>query len=204
MYLKYPSDEFVRTFIGALQEIQCETEKHDVSPRRALLCEAATKNVQKKADSITKKVLKKSPTSAVKLGDVVLVKLDDVDRTKIDGGHLVGVIVSMNKYRSTCHVAVKQGVLKRAYNYHRPSIVPGASNNCEVVDLEEAYTDWRSLPTITEREAARHVSSVGGQGMVKCNCKGDCTSNACACKKANRLCSSRCHRNNKCCLNNTE
>lgn len=112
--------------------------------------------------------------------------------------------MSINKDKSTCRVAVKRGVLKRAYSHHNLRIVPDASNNRQVMDLEEAFTDWRSLPSITEREAARHVSSVGGQGMVKCNCKGECTSNSCACKKAGRLCSSRCHRNNKCCLNNKE
>ena len=138
------------------------------------------------------------------LGDIVLVPLDEVNSTKVDGGNLVRVIVSINKDKSTCRVAVKRGVLKRAYSHHNLRIVPDASNNRKVMDLEEAFTDWRSLPSITEREAARHVSSVGGQGMVKCNCKGECTSNSCACKKAGRLCSSRCHRNNKFCLNNKE
>ena len=54
---------------------------------------------------------------------------------------------------------------------------------------------------LTEREAARYVSSVGGQGIVSCNCRSDCTKQSCSCKKAKRLCSSRCHRNNNKCKN---
>ena len=75
-------------------------------------------NVQKKADSVKRTVLKKSPSLVFKLGDVVLIPLDDVDRTKVDGANLAGVVVSMSKLKSTCRVAVKQGVLKRAYVYH--------------------------------------------------------------------------------------
>jgi hypothetical protein len=188
----------------SLEDVQQDTKNHNVSPRHASLHDKATANIQKKAESVTKTALKKSPTSAIKLGDIVLFPLDEVDRTKVDGGNLVGVIVSTNKDKSTCREAVKCGVLKHAYSHHNVRIVPDASNNRLVMDLEEAFTDWRSLPSITEREAARHVSSVGGQGMVKCNCKGKCTSNSCACQKAGRLCSLRCHRNNKCCLNNKE
>ena len=204
LYFKTPTEDYVRSFVMSCEDVQQDAEKHNVSPRRASLRDKATANLQKKAKSVTKTALEKSPTSALKLGDIVLVPLDEVDRTKVDGGNLVGVIVSINKDKSTCRVAVKRGVLKRAYSHHNLRIVPDASNNRMVMDLEEAFTDWRSLPSITEREAARHVSSVGGQGMVKCNCKGECMSNSCACKKAGRLCSSRCHRNNKCCLNNKE
>ena len=86
--------------------------------------------------------------------------------------------MSINKDKSTCRVAVKRGVLKRAYSHHNLRILPAPSNNRQVMDLEDAFVQWRSLPSITEREAARYVSSVGGQGMVKCNCKGECTSTA--------------------------
>ena len=110
-------------------------------------------------------------------------------------------MVTIDKKKTTCRVAVKQGLLHRAYVYHKLKPVPEASNNREVLDLQEAFEDWRSLPKITEREAARFISSVGGQGIVHCNCRGSCVTNSCTCKKAGRLCSSRCHRNNKQCKN---
>jgi hypothetical protein len=118
----------VHSFVMSCEDVQQDAEKHNVSPRRASLRDKATANLQKKAESVTKTALEKSPTSALTLGDVVLVPLDEVDRTKVDGGNLVGVIVSINKDKSTCRVAVKHGVLKCAYSHHNLRIVPDASN----------------------------------------------------------------------------
>jgi hypothetical protein len=42
-----------------------------------------------------------------------------------------------------------------------------------------------------KREAARFISSVGGQGVINCNCRGSCTTNSCSCRKACRLCTFR-------------
>ena len=203
MYYKYPNKEFLDAYLEDLEDAMNDIETHDVSPHHHNLRKKAAENVQKKADSVKKTVLKKSPSLVFKLGDVVLIPLDDVDRTKVDGANLAGVVVLMSKLKSTCRVAVKQGVLKRAYVYHVLKPVPEASNNLDAMDLREAYENWRSLPTITEREAACFLS-VGGQGIIHCNCRGSCTTNGCSCKKAGRLCSSRCHRNSKNCKNTHE
>jgi hypothetical protein len=106
---------------------QFDTEQHDVSPTRKSLCDKATENDQKKEESVTKKALKKSNTSSLKLGDVVLVPLSDVDCTKVDGKTVAGVIVTINKDKSTCEVAVKEGLLHRAYAFHALRVVPIAS-----------------------------------------------------------------------------
>jgi hypothetical protein len=178
-----------------------ETEAQAISPRRHNLRNKAADNMAKKAGSIRSKLLAKSPQLLIKKGDVVLVPLDDVDRTKVDGGNLCGVVVSVNKINSSCRVAVAQGLLHRAYAYHALKLLPEASNDIDLNNLRDAYENYLSLPRLTEREAARYVSSVGGQGIVHCNCRSDCTKNSCSCKKANRLCSSRCHRNNNKCKN---
>ncbi len=193
--------EFVNLVRIELEGTMNDIETHDVSPRHHLLLKNATVNVQKKANSITAKVLKKSPSQVFKRRDVVLIPLDDVDHTKVDGANLAGVIVSINKDKSTCWVAVKQGLLYRAYVYHVLKPVPEALNNLDAMDLRDAYDNWRSLPKVTEREAARYILSVGGQGVMHCNCRGSCTSNTCSCRKASRLCSSCCHRNSQCCKN---
>ncbi len=179
-------------------------EHHDVSPEHGSLYAKATANIKKKTDAVSKKALAKSPTSSLKLGDIVLVPLDDVDCTKVDGKNLVGVIVSIDKNKSTCKVSVKQGLLHRPYVYHSLRLVPKVSNNRKVMDRKDAFKDWKGLPKITKREAACFVSSIGGQGMIKCNCKGDCGTNSCACKQAGRICSSCCHRNSNCCKNNKD
>jgi hypothetical protein len=121
---------------------------------------------------------------------VVLAPLGDIDCTKVDAANIAGVVVSMAKDTSTCCVAVKEGLLYCSYVYHSLRPVPPASNDRKLMDLEDAFINWQGLPRITEREVARFISLVGGQGMVKCNCRGNRLSNICACKKADRLCSS--------------
>jgi len=201
MYHKYPSTKFVDSYRTRLEIALEETEYHAVSPRRKNLRDKAAANLTKKGETIRNKLLTNSPQLLIKTGDVVMVPLDDVDRTKVDGGSLCGVVVSINKLNSSCRVAVAHGLLHRAYVYHKLKVLPKASNDIDLNNLRDAYNNYRSLPKLTEREAARYVSSVGGQGIIHCNCRTDCTKNSCSCKKANRLCSSRCHRNNNKCKN---
>jgi hypothetical protein len=174
---------------------------HKISPRRLSLCKQATANVQKRANKVAAKAVKNSPGLVFKMGDVVLVPLDNVDCAKVDGANLAGVIVLTNKDISTCRVAVKQGLLHQAYVYHCLKAVSETSNNLDMMDLRDAYKNCRLLPKITEREAACYISLVRGQGMIHCNCRGTCTTNSCLCRKVGRLCSSCCHRNSKHCKN---
>jgi hypothetical protein len=81
-----------------------------VSPKCNSLHAKATANITKKADAVTKKALTKLPTSSLKVGDIILVPLNDVDCTKVDGKNLVGVIVLIDK-NTSCKVAVKQAAL---------------------------------------------------------------------------------------------
>ena len=201
MYHKYPSTMFVDSYRTRLEIAAEETEDHAISPRRNNLRNRAAENMAKTAESIRSKLLTKSPQLLIKKGDVVLVPLDDVNCMKVDGGNLSGVVVSVNKLNSSCRVAVAQGLLHRAYAYHTLKLLPKALHDIDLNNLRDAYKNYRSLPKRTEREAARYISSVGGQEIVHCNCRSDCTKNSCLCKKANRLCSSRCHRNNNKCKN---
>ena len=103
MYYKYPSDAFIDSF-RKLVEISYERNNigHDISPRRLSLCKNAMTNVQKKANTITKKLIDKSSELIFKPGDVVLVPLDDVNCTKVDGGNICGVVVTIDKKKSIC------------------------------------------------------------------------------------------------------
>jgi len=163
MYYKYPTETFVKSVRIENEIANNDEEAHNVSPRCQTLRMQANANMQKKANSITEKIMKILPSLVFKVGDVVLVPLDAVDCTKVDGGSLAGVVVSINKAKSTCRVAVQHGLLHHAYVYHVLKPVPESSNNLDVLNLREAYEDWRSLTKITEREAARFISSVGGQ-----------------------------------------
>jgi hypothetical protein len=79
MYYKYPVQAFVDLFRELVKIAHEDKIAHDVSPRRQSLRKNASTNVQKKADTITAKMLTKLPELMFKLGDVVLVPLDDVD-----------------------------------------------------------------------------------------------------------------------------
>jgi hypothetical protein len=72
------------------------------------------------------------------------VPLDDVDRTKVDGGNLSGVVVSINKLSSSCRVAVAQGLLHHpyAYAYHTLKLLPKASNDINLNNLRDAYENY--------------------------------------------------------------
>ena len=54
---------------------------------------------------------------------------------------------------------------------------------------------------VSVRQAAGLVDIGGGQGMLKCNCQGDCSRRICTCRNHKVLCNSRCHAKNTSCLN---
>jgi hypothetical protein len=63
----------------------------------------------------------------------------------------------------------------------------------------EQFPELDVIPTdeITVREAAR-LQNVGSTTGSICNCKGDCNSNRCCCKKIRKNCGSRCHSGRQC------
>ena len=135
IYYKNPTSIFKESVQADLQESFNNTEEQDVSPNCGSLRKMAAMNVQKKAHLIREAVVKKHPTQVFKQGDLVLVLLDDVDHTKVDGANLAGVVVSISKLTSTCLVTVKQGLLNRAYVYHVLKPVLEGSNNLDATDL---------------------------------------------------------------------
>jgi hypothetical protein len=73
-------------------------------------------------------------------------------KTKVDRKTLAGVIVIINKDKSTCKVVGQQGLLHRAYAFHTLRVVPIASNSRnKVMDLEDA-----SLHSLKEKQLVSH------------------------------------------------
>ena len=175
-----------------------------VSPMRDTLRKRAGDHMEKHAVSMKKSAHKRSGDDKIcEVGEVVHVALKNEDKAKVDAGNLTWVVVKVNNSRCQARVAVKAGLLKSWYVYHRLGRVTGKGNNVELNGLTDALNGWESMKIISEREAARQESIVGGQGKgdVTCSCKGKCNSNHCSCKKAGRICSSACHRNNFNCVN---
>ena len=67
--------------------------------------------------------------------------------------------------------------------------------------LDNIFESWRGAAKLTEREAARHMSSVNGQGVTSCGCGGKCVTKQCTCVKEKVFCNSRCHKGNTKCEN---
>jgi hypothetical protein len=209
MYIKHADKAFCdyfKTMDNCLKDVhkKAHDAKNDVSPRRGQLRKRAYEKLSTAAVTMKNNVMKRVGEDKVcEVGEVVHVPLKDVDKAKVDTGNLTGVIVQVDKSRSQARVAVKSGLLKTWYVYHRLGRITGCGNNVELNGLSEVLKNWKTLKEITEREAARNESMVGGQGKgdVTCNCKGPCNTNQCSCKKAGRICCSACHRNNFKCVN---
>jgi len=208
MYIKHPDQSFCDYF-QSLTDMERRADavndaENEVTPRRRELRKRAHGSMAKAAASMKKRVLDRVGEDKIcEVGEVVHVPLKDMDKTKVDTGNLTGVIVQVDKSRSQARVAVKTGLLKSWYVYHRLGRITGSGNDVELNGLSDTLANWKTMKVITEREAARNESMVGGQGKgdVTCNCKGTCNTNSCSCKKAGRICSSACHRNNFKCVN---
>ena len=130
--------------------------------------------------------------------------VDNVDRAKVDPTNATLVVVETVEqgekqketvYRLACAAGVVQVLYGRSYINPLPNMTP------ELVGLANALQNWQGMPQISLRGAMAVQSTVGGQGMLRCSCKGKCDNLKCACKKAGRRCNSRCHKGNAVCTN---
>jgi hypothetical protein len=144
----------------------------DESPNRKLLRDKAY-------DALTTQA-KRMKVNAQNYGDkqldvgtIVHVPLADVNTTKVDGKNLTLIIVDKVHQKgsspTTYRLAFKSGVLSRLYH---PSYITTVAADPKISGLESVLDEWTGLPQMTEHEAARAVSLVGGQGKhLGCKCK---------------------------------
>jgi hypothetical protein len=205
-YLKPPTKDFIdycrgnRLFDGGYNRAtHSEDIGHEVTPRRKSARDTAADNMNKAATKVYNRV--KSKSGNVKVGDVVHIGIVPQDRGKVDPTNLTGVVVNINDHYGVCQVAVKSGLLRPWYVYHKLRVLVGKGNDRNLHDLEDTFQNWKKMDTVAPRTASTHQSLVGGQGIFQCKCKGKCSNNSCRCFKNNRKCTSACHRNNKCCEN---
>ena len=204
MYYRRPLQSSI---IDAKKEYSSKYEKGNEdknelmeTPTRKRLRDDAHQHQIKQATGMKKRA--NQVEGIVKVGTIVQVALSDVDRTKIDSSNLTLVVVEEVKGKGNAppkyRLACEKGQLKNLYA--RSYIKPIPHANPSLMGLQEAYDSWQGLSKITERQAARSTSIVGGQGLVRCHCTTKCDTKRCKCKKANRFCNSRCHKgNSKCC-----
>ena len=121
------------------------------------------------------------------VGTVVQIAVDDVDRAKVDDHNLTLVVVELVE-KGTAQKDIKYrlagtaGVLKTLYM--RSYIKPLPTATPTLMGLQSVLDGWRELPQdVSIRTLAKSTSQAGGQGVVRCDCKGACDKNSCSCFK---------------------
>ena len=142
----------------------------------------ARTGLNKQADNMLAK--NKKVTNSFKVGNMVLLATDGVDRGASDAPNLLCII--LEKKDISFKLGCIAGTLDRmfAFNQLQATNYVGTFKREDIPDV-----------TLSVREAIRVVSVGSGQGVLKCSCKaGKCTN--CSCFKAEQKCNSRCHKGN--------
>ena len=116
-----------------------------------------------------------------------MIPVPNTDRGPTDARNVLAVATEIkhDKYK----LGTEQGVLN-GYSFHQLSKTLGKPTL-----LIENITEGR---TKSLREIVKLQSVTGGQGLLKCACKGACATDKCKCKQAKVLCNSRCHQSSSC------
>ena len=140
-------------------------------------------------------LLNSKKETVLKAGDLVRMNVSDVDRGKTDNPTITLIVLEVVKRKSDqpaiYRLGSKRGPLKRFWSRSCLSRVKTVS--AKVMGLEGVLLEWKGMPSVSVHEAVQIDSSVGGQGMVRCDCQGKCDTKRCKCFKAGRKCNSRCH-----------
>ena len=133
------------------------------------------------------------------VGTVVLLLVHDSDRGKCDPKRIPGIVMHVTEHNNY-HVACKGGLLNNCLS--RGDLVVEKHKTAASYDLQDLVNQaWNTMKKISMRQAAANYSPVGGQGMLRCDCKTKCVDGRCKCRKAGYICNSRCHKCNQHCEN---
>ncbi|CAF2943804.1 unnamed protein product [Rotaria sp. Silwood2] len=121
------------------------------------------------------------------LGDIVGLKVSDVDRTNTSSTILPCKIVDLKDYDGEIlyNVATINGIIEQSFQ--STAFLDLTTSN--FMALRNLNTD--SLSSITFIHACQLYTNFKSAGTCKCN--GDCSTNRCQCKKKNQKCCSKCH-----------
>lgn len=164
--------------------------------KRRCAAEALDAQAKKMKKTAIRRQGRESGETELPFGCVVHIRVEDVDRAKLDNPNATVVVVDKtdkDNYKVACKAGVYKELVSRAY------LNPVPNATAALVGLEDVLLKWKSMPTIGIRAVAASSSAAGGQGMAHCNCKGNCKGGKCSCLLAGMKCNSRCHKgNNKC------
>ena len=154
------------------------------------------KAMERQAEKMRKRAARLDGGDELPPGSIVRLAIHDVDRAKLDNSTAVCVV--LQKEKKSYRVANRGGVYKELISRAHLQLVPNATP--QIVGLADMMRDWKTAPHVSIRAIARAQSHAGGQGFLRCNCKGDCMSPRCKCFREGYVCNSRCHpKNSRCC-----
>ena len=82
------------------------------------------------------------------------------------------------------------GVLKTCFGENDLELYPGS--------LPLTVDGWEKDPLLSLREAAKRLNPINDFDVGRCNCKGGCQDQRCACRKKGSPCTSKCHQGASC------
>jgi hypothetical protein len=121
------------------------------------------------------------------IGDLVRIAVPKIDRCSVDRPTLPCKIIERTE-NDKYGIGSKFGIIEVYYTANELEPLGAAS-----------FPELDNIPSnkISIREASR-LQSAGSMSGSICNCKGECNSNKCRCKKIGGSCNSRCHSGRSC------
>ena len=136
------------------------------------------------------------------IGDVVRVRIDEVDRGPLDPTSYTAVVVDVtDRGEGGCRwykVAGRSAVLEPHLLRHD---LHDSALTASEAQLADSLERWREMPQVPVRTMARLESEFGGQGLLRCDCRLTCQTRRCKCRQAGRACGPSCHHGNNLCKN---
>jgi len=121
------------------------------------------------------------------IGDLVRIVIPKIDRAGVDHPTLLCKIMEVTENNQYI-LGSKHGIINIYYS-------PGEIEPLGTKD----FAELNNIPSnkVSVREAA-HFQSTGTVTGIICNCKSNCNSKKCCCKKSGKNCGSKCHNGRSC------
>jgi len=162
--------------------------------------EQAAANGQKKQAVEVNKHRKWIGGETIPKGTVCLLKLGQ-DKNSVGVKELPVVITSLHFYKQSGNirykVASKDGHITGTYG--REDLRPQEHITAKLMGIDVTSLAKGANAALTPLQAHSRYLPIGGKN-TKCRCKTDCRkSTTCSCRKAGKLCTKHCHKNNTIC-----
>ena len=120
----------------------------------------------------------------LEVGQCATLRVPDVDRGPTDPKNLLVVVMKGEDGLYT--VGCREGVLGSKYTA------------ADLSPIDQVLIKADDVPDIRLTLRTATAKATGGQGFVKCQCRTQCSSGRCSCRKKEMKCNSRCHPGRAC------